>query len=251
MIPWKKLVLRSIDNVIIVPSVQGRNHVMSNRPCYGLSFAYGGRITYRLNGIDTVSDSTSAVFLPQGQSYQLFREETGDFPVINFTVSEDFTEEFIRIPITHPERYLTNFERLRSAWINSENPAKAMSIFYEIISQLSEEGEHADSHHILSPAMEYLGRHLSDPELSNTRLAESAGISEVYFRKLFKETYQIPPRQYILQARINHAKELLSERSATVSAISDACGFSSVYHFCRAFKQITGMTPLEYEKKYS
>ncbi len=249
MTDWKNLTVLSVDNVWVIPSAQGKNCIITDRPSYGLSFSYGGKITYVLNGKRTVSDSVSAVFLPKGRTYRLLREESGEFPVINFTVSEDFCEEFIKIPLTHPEQYLSDFEALQAAWLNRENPAKAMSIFYGILSRLSEEGGSTAPHHTLSPAMDYLGKHLSDPSLSNKQLAEQAKISEVYFRKLFREAYGISPRQYILQARISHAKQLLREQSATVTAIAEACGFSCVYHFCRAFKQMTGMTPTEYEKK--
>ena len=138
---------------------------------------------------------------------------------------------------------------MRELWIMQKSPAKIMSLFYEILSQLSE--EESDVSHPLAPAMDYLGTHFNDPMLSNALLAEQAHISEVYFRKLFKQTYGITPHQYLLELRIRHAKLLLSEQAATVTSISEACGFSSVAHFCRAFKQLTGMTPKEFEQKVS
>ncbi len=251
MTAWQKLTVLSVENVLLIPSVQGKNCIITDRPSYGLSFAYGGRITYVLNGKRTVSDSSSAVFLPQGRTYRLLREESGNFPVINFTVKEDFTKEFIQIPLQHSLSYLKDFEALRTAWISGSDPARVMSIFYNILSNLAKEEKSSDSHRILSPAMDYLAQHLSDPSLSNKILADQTHISEVYFRKLFKETYGITPHQYILQARMNHAKQLLEEKSASITAISEACGFSSVYHFCRSFKQQTGMTPKDFEKKRS
>ncbi len=251
MIAWQGLTVLSIENIMLVPSVQGKHCIITNRPTYGLSFSYGGRITYTLNGARTVSDPSCAVFLPQGRSYRLLREESGEFPVINFTVKEDFTEDFIKIPLQNPSLYSKDLMELHAAWIGGNDPAGVMSIFYRILSHLAKEGERSDSHQILAPALNYLGQHLSDSTLSNKILADQTHVSEVYFRKLFRDAYGISPHQYILQARINRAKQLLSERSATVTAISESCGFSSVYHFCRAFKQITGMTPKDFEKNRS
>ena len=249
MSSWQALTLLSLDSVFVVPSEKGKNCIITDRPTYGLSFSYGGKITYVLNGRKTVSHSLSAVFLPKGRTYRLLREESGDFPVINFTAYEAFTDEFIQIPLQHSEIYLSKFEALRAAWQNQSNPAKAMSLFYEILSLLSEEQEQSNPHDSLSRSMEYLNTHLFDSALSNQRLADEGNISEVYFRKLFRQAYGIPPHRYILQARIHHAKQLLGEQSASVTAIAEACGFSCVYHFCRSFKQMTGMTPTEYIKK--
>jgi len=48
--------------------------------------------------------------------------------------------------------------------------------------------------------------------------------------------------------RIQKAKSLLTNGTHTITAVSEECGFSSLYHFCRAFKEKTGMTPTEYAK---
>lgn len=50
--------------------------------------------------------------------------------------------------------------------------------------------------------------------------------------------------------RMNKAKQLLSEGSLKVCAVSGQCGFSNPYHFCRTFKAYTGMTPTEYVMRY-
>lgn len=82
--------------------------------------------------------------------------------------------------------------------------------------------------------------------LSNTALAKTLGISEVYFRKLFFKRYNISPKQYILDFRIQKAKQMLVETPYTVLSISESCGFSTPNHFCRTFKQHTGLTPTQY-----
>ena len=42
------------------------------------------------------------------------------------------------------------------------------------------------------------------------------------------------------------AAQLLREGNVKISAVAQACGFSGVYHFCRAFRTRCGMTPSEY-----
>ena len=48
---------------------------------------------------------------------------------------------------------------------------------------------------------------------------------------------------------LTEAKQLLVDTTLAVTDISSACGFSSLYHFCRYFKNKTGMTPTEYAKQ--
>ena len=50
---------------------------------------------------------------------------------------------------------------------------------------------------------------------------------------------------YIVK-QLPQAKQMLVDTPFTVTAIAEECGFSSVYHFCRAFRQRTGKTPTQY-----
>lgn len=96
---------------------------------------------------------------------------------------------------------------------------------------------------------EHLDKNFFSADITNKELANICNISEVYFRKLFAKVYGVSPHQYIISARINKAKQLLSEGLFKINAIAEMCGFSSTYHFCRIFKQKTGITPTEYMKQ--
>ncbi len=233
-----------ISAIINVYSEKGRHLNMNHRPSYGLSFCKSGKIEYVKNGVKTISDNTCAIILPQGQSYSLFGTATGEFPLINFDTDQEITKDFLKIPLRNPEVYFLEFERLHASWQNPYGQAKAMSIFYDILDRLSHEGD--DGSFLLSPALKYVSENFFDPSLSNEALATVSNISEVYLRRLFKKYLGVTPKQYVLEFRIRQAKQLLSEKALTVTGISEKCGFSSVYHFCRAFKAMTGQTPTEY-----
>ena len=57
------------------------------------------------------------------------------------------------------------------------------------------------------------------------------------------------PKQFILELRIQRAKQLLGEVRLKISAIADACGFGDAYHFSQIFKKRTGYTPTEYRER--
>ena len=243
---WNSMTVTGIDHVFTVPSSRGRRLQIVNRKWYGLSFCQSGQISYTMDGETTVSDRTVAVLLPLGGTYSLHGDKEGEFPLINFQCLVPLPQNKILVTrLRNPEGYLRDFARMEELWRRGKDHAKVMSILYEILSRLS--AEDASPSRFLSPATEYLVEHFSDPDLTVSALARTVGLSEPYFRRVFKETYGISPKQYLIDLRIRHAKELLSVGSASVSAVSERCGFSGVYHFCRAFKQATGQTPTEYQ----
>ena len=101
---------------------------------------------------------------------------------------------------------------------------------------------------MLYPATKYIEENIFNPDLSNAILTKQARISEVYLRKLFLSQYNTTPKQYILNIRINKAKQLLTDTPFTITAISEECGFKSLYHYCRIFKAKTGLTTTQYAK---
>lgn len=243
----EKMIVTEISEIITVSSEKGRYFEMKNRGSYGISFCTQGRITYKHKGRTYISDENCAVLIPKGQSYILYGNESGFFPLINFQCKTDLIDSFVVIPLRNTESYIKDYERIKNLSIFEKSSAKIMSIFYDILSRLSSEqiGEKT----ILTPAIEYLEKNYTNPKLNNSILAEICHISEVYFRRIFAQQMGVTPKQYILDIRIRCAKQLLSSFDVTVSQVSEQCGFSSVYHFCRAFRLITGFTPTEYRKE--
>lgn len=240
------LTLTEICDIETIHSLRGMDIDMNNRDLMGLSFCRSGKIIYKHKEMEFVSDKDCAVILPQGASYRLRRIETGYFPLINFRCSGFSPETFKVIRLKNPESYIRDFDKMHSLSLFEGNRAAIFSIFYDMIDRLC--GEEKSEYDILLPADKYISENFSDPQLNNTKLAEICGVSEVYFRKLFKVSRGSSPHKYIIDVRIRHAKKLLMDSDMTVSEISEKVGFSSVYHFCRAFKNKTGMTPGEYSR---
>ena len=65
---------------------------------------------------------------------------------------------------------------------------------------------------------------------------------------MFTQNFGVSPKQYLIDMRIKLAKQLLLEDEKLISDIAESCGFGSVYHFSRTFKQATGMSPTEYRR---
>ena len=238
------LVVTEVYLPIVVHSEKGRVFQMTNRPRYGLSLCMSGQITYTMNGKKYVSNETNAVLLPRGGTYSLLGDKDGFFPVLDFECENCSSSEILILPLENTQACIQNFESLKNLFLHNESKLKIFSSFYDLLSKVSSTS--SQKHTPLNSLIPFIAENIQDPKLSNTDLAKQIGISEVYLRKLFLSHYQITPKQYILDIRINKAKQMLCDTPFSVASIAEECGFSSVYHFCRMFKQRTGMTPTQY-----
>lgn len=94
--------------------------------------------------------------------------------------------------------------------------------------------------------MNFINSNFATP-ISLENLAESVGYSYHHFRHIFKDSYGISPKQYILNVRMNHAKLLLQQKKLSVRQVSQMCGFKSDSQFVAAFRKHTGLSPLSYK----
>lgn len=238
-----KIVVTNIRELFTVSSPKGRFEKMRNRKCYGLSFCMEGQITYTHNGRTVVSDREHAVILPKGECYTIYGDKSGLFPVINFDCLDFLCDTVLALPVQNPETYIRDYEQMKALSLFEENRAKIMSIFYNVLHRLSSQ---STSCTVIMPAIKYLEHNYQNPNLTNAMLAQQCNISEIYFRKLFAEHYKTTPKQYIIDIRIGKAKQLLADGIYKMNAVSERCGFSNPYHFCRVFKKKTGLTPSQY-----
>ena len=82
-------------------------------------------------------------------------------------------------------------------------------------------------------------------------MAKNMGFSQPYLTKIFSKYAGTTPSTYLKEYRINVAKQLLTDRSNTLSAISEQTGFADQFHFSKSFKAVTGMSPSEYRMQYT
>lgn len=242
----QKTIIEDITEIFTVHLEKGEYRKISNRSAFGLTFCPEGQITYVHNGIKVVSDNEHAIFLPQGQSYTLRCDKSGSFPVINFTCREPLCQGVTSLSIQNLPFLLQTYEEMKHLPLDEHNRTKHMSLLYDIFYELSSQTTWGQ----LNAAVNYIHDHYHLATLTNRQLAEECRISEIYFRRLFKERFHISPKQYIIQLRIKKAKLLLSENVMKIWAIAETCGFTNTYSFCRMFKKHTGLTPQEYRARY-
>lgn len=243
----KNITVCEITDIITVSANSGRKVQIKERASFGLTFCKSGKITYTYHGKKYISTPECAVILPQAATYELYNNQGGEFPLINFScLGETLAREFLVIPLDHTEDYLRDFEKMKKLSVQNENRLKIMSIFYDLLGRLSEEYESRRPE--MDRAVRYIIENIQHSSLSNHEIAAQAGVCESYLRRMFQECFHTTPKQYVLETRMKKAKQLLGENRKNVTQIAEECGFSSVYHFCRAFKTYSGITPSQYRR---
>lgn len=84
--------------------------------------------------------------------------------------------------------------------------------------------------------------------INRDKMAEMVSLSPGYFSNLFRVEIGMSFSDYLIQIRIDNAKRLLRRFDLSVEEVSKECGFNSLAHFSRTFKDRCGMPPLKYRK---
>ena len=94
----------------------------------------------------------------------------------------------------------------------------------------------------------YIQEHYTE-KITLSMLASEFHLSEKYISWYFKEHFNISFIQYVSHLRMTKAKDLLLTTEQSVTEIAFSCGYPSVNFFIRSFKELHGVTPLQYRKQ--
>ncbi len=95
--------------------------------------------------------------------------------------------------------------------------------------------------------LRYVGEHLCTP-ISNRDLADLAGLSASHFSRLFRSSFGVAPREYVIRNRLEHAKTLMRQTRSPLCQIALDSGFSDQAHMSRTFHAIVGSTPNQWRR---
>jgi AraC-like DNA-binding protein len=100
---------------------------------------------------------------------------------------------------------------------------------------------------LIDASVNYINQNF-DRELSVTDISKFIFLSPSYFTKVFKEHMGISPHNYLLEIRIERAKEMIVNTENKICDIALNVGFSNQQRFNEMFKKKVGMAPLKYKK---
>jgi len=81
-------------------------------------------------------------------------------------------------------------------------------------------------------------------------MARKLGLSHDYFSRIFRRTYGVSPRVWLVRQRLAHAAALLRESRERISEIAERLGYAELYLFSRQFRQVYGVSPRAWRKGF-
>ena len=111
------------------------------------------------------------------------------------------------------------------------------------------DGEGADASDCALLAAEYIINHYEEP-ITVEGLAAYASVSHSSLYRRFVKRFQISPKRFLLEYRIERACALLTDTNCSIQEISTSVGFEDPFYFSRAFKDVKGVSPRQYAAQH-
>ena len=98
-------------------------------------------------------------------------------------------------------------------------------------------------------AKQYIQNHYWEP-ITLEEVSETVGLSTAYFSALFKKETEVGFAKYLMNIRMEQAKELLRNTNIPVTEVCEKVGYHDKKHFTHTFEKVTGLKPAVYRKLY-
>lgn len=124
-----------------------------------------------------------------------------------------------------------------------------ISQLFELMHQLNALSPNLDQETISPSCKLYReAKHLIDigynsQDISIQYIADKLGVHRSYLSSIFKDFHKISPKEYLLEVRMNRAKELLKTTNQPIKIIAYSVGYLDPLHFSKAFRQYYDCSP--------
>lgn len=250
--------------------------------CYDcrLYMLHSGSATIEING-DTHSVYENAlIYLPPRSKYRFLAQENRNFSmlVFNFDLVDDYCclrsslgtadssafdptrcpdyaiPECFAAPIIQciPDAY-EPLERCIRDFLNNTpyHRESASAALKTVLLEMLKSHNVDHKQRLARQITDYIHSHFSEPELTNSKIAEQFGYHPYYLSQLLKRSTGKTLHNYLIYYRIRIAKNYLITTDWDVETISWRSGFNSVSHFIKLFREHTGVTPLHYRRQHA
>jgi len=216
-----------------------------------LIFLLQGKMEYYINDIPVSLRAGDAILFPPGSKRQrLFTDTPVKYANINIQIMSPYVFPIvghIRHCICHDtEFFLEKIEKeYKAASTNREE--KCIALFNYIFAQLLDTVCNFEDQRI-KEIKQYIINNLKN-DLNLEIIASVIHLSSCYCSTFFKQQTGTSLTQYILQQRIDKAKNLIATTDMQLSEIAEQCGFKNYNYFCQVFKKYIGITASECRNK--
>ncbi len=218
-------------------------------------YVTAGSADYTFGDKVVTVEKGNVVFLAHKSKYDI-SVKTSDYSYIYidffFTKSDNTSLENQVFSNAELHVLETAFTKLNHLWNigNFADKILCRSILYRIYAEVTKCALYSyvssEKRETLKASVDMMTERYSDASFSVMELSGICNMSQVHFRRIFKQIYHMSPIQFLTMLRIEKAKELLGATKMPIHQVSEKCGFASAYYFSKRFKENTGMRPGEY-----
>ena len=243
----------AVENISIVNVSRPQNYKHSyrgGRTNHGFIYIVRGEMcdTF-LNGTpyDIRAKEGELIFIPKGSSYiGTYLEDNTEIKIVQFDLKSGSLPDYLSTP---RKLDLPNAKKLIDGFFEpSNNPSYShpfyyLSCLYELLWQIDKYCTRIPTKYKkLKPALKDISANYSKNE-SVEYYAKLCDMSEVNFRRLFREYTGTSPINYRNDVRLAHARICLQSGEYNVSEAAEESGFSNLSFFIRLYKKKYGYTP--------
>lgn len=154
--------------------------------------------------------------------YKLLQEK--NIPIHNFLPQEHW-KEIHTSSLSAVHRFATNVRMLMDRFDSSQKPTVEQKIKNYILCNL-------------------------DRNITREEIAKHVYLTPEYVSKLFRKETGLRLSDYVVQAKIEAAKQMLSSPEVPISTIASRLGYNNFSHFTKQFREQVGVTPSAYRREH-
>lgn len=140
------------------------------------------------------------------------------------------------------------FKKLDELFFKGATYVEKMSVVYKVFAALNKQARGGGHSAVVAKVLSIVSSDIKKP-FSLTEVADACGYNKNHIINIFKKETGKTPYAYITDMRIEMAKNLLLNSDASLSAISNECGFGEYVNLYKAFAKSVGCAPLTWKKE--
>lgn len=213
------------------------------------------KLRYSYGSETIMTGRGDVVFIPRGATYTAKPiSGNNEFMIVRFQTEAAGEWEVMHVDDL-AEATALHTELCRAMVFNDrKSRMRALSCFYRILSMISEgssEERYLPSRklELIQPALDYIETNIFSSSLKIGDLHTLSGMSDVYFRELFRAHTGLTPQEYVTEKRLSRANELIaSGASSKIKDVAAMVGYADALYFSRVYKMRYGHSPSHAKK---
>lgn len=221
---------------------------------YSIYFVSEGSLRFTLKDKEFMAERNDVVFLKGGEVCYIENISNSQSALYYIAFNPNDDVKFNINTIIKNTGYANIFKDILDTHLSQApfSNLKLAQLFIKLIYMLAIDSMQSKEDYAVKSKISAAAEYININYYKNTTidtLCKITGYSPSHLRRMFLKIYGVSPQNYIINKRIEMAKEMLLDiPERNIEEISDMLGICSSTYFCKLFKSRTGFSPMEYKK---